>query len=89
VLILRTRYISSSVSEGILQNVHASRYALLEIDASDEWISRCHLFGKVDDQIVEQAPCSLLMVHRYEPIIIHWFNRQIKKLARITTNCIF
>lgn len=72
---------ADSLATGILQNMNAFRYDLLVIGASDEWTSRRYLFGKVDDQIVEQAPCSVLMVRRYEPVIIHWFHRQIKKVA--------
>ncbi len=73
--------IADSLATGILQNMSTFRYDLLVIGASDEWISRRYLFGKVDDQIVEQAPCSVLMVRRYEPVIIHWFHRQMKKVA--------
>jgi basic amino acid/polyamine antiporter, APA family len=72
---------ADSLATGILKNMSTSRYDLLVIGASDEWASRRYLFGKVDDQIVEQAPCSVLMVRRYEPVIIHWFHRQIKKVA--------
>jgi nucleotide-binding universal stress UspA family protein len=72
---------ADSLATGILQNMSAFRYDLLVIGASDEWTSRRYLFGKVDDQIVEQAPCSVLMVRRYEPVIIHWFHRQIRKVT--------
>lgn len=72
---------ADSLAEGILQNMGVFRYDLLVIGASDEWTSRRYLFGKVDDQIVERAPCSVLMVRRYEPVIIHWFHRQIKKVT--------
>jgi len=73
--------VADSLSAGILQNVAATHYDLLVIGASDEWDSRRYLFGKVDDQVVEQAPCSVLMVRRYEPVIMHWFHHQVKKVA--------
>ncbi len=73
--------VADSLSASILQNVAVSHYDLLVIGASEEWDSRRYLFGKVDDQVVEQAPCSVLMVRRYEPVIMHWFHHQIKKVA--------
>jgi nucleotide-binding universal stress UspA family protein len=72
---------AKTLPEGILRHLHSNLYDLLLIGASDEWTSRRYLFGKVDDWIVEQAPCSVLMVRRYEPVIIHWLHRQMKKVV--------
>jgi nucleotide-binding universal stress UspA family protein len=72
---------ADSLAAGILKELNGTHYDLLVIGASDEWISRSSLFGEVDDRIVEQAPCSALMVRRYESVIIHWFNRQMKKVV--------
>ncbi len=72
---------ANTLPDGILHHLKSTPYDLLVIGASDEWTSRRYLFGKVDDWIVEQAPCSVLMVRRYEPVIIHWLHRQMKKVV--------
>jgi amino acid transporter/nucleotide-binding universal stress UspA family protein len=71
--------LADSLPEGIVRTTRVASYDLLVIGASDEWTSRDYLFGEVDDQVVEKSPCSVLMVRRYEPVIMHWFHRQIKK----------
>ncbi len=72
---------AKTLPEGILHQLNSDHYDLLVIGASDEWTSRSHLFGKVDDNIVERAPCSVLMVRRHEQVLMNWFHKQIKKVA--------
>jgi hypothetical protein len=40
---------------------------LLVIGASNEWGIKSLLVGAVPDAVADQAPCSVLMVRRYEP----------------------
>jgi APA family basic amino acid/polyamine antiporter len=72
---------AKSLPDGILYHLGEHPCDLLVIGASDEWTSRCFLFGKVDDKIVENAPCSVLMVRRHEQGLRNWFHRQMKKVA--------
>lgn len=72
---------TATVLEGIIQETSRQHYDLIILGSSEEWASYAHLFGVVDDQIVEQAPCSVLMVRRYEPVAISWLRRQVKKMA--------
>ncbi len=50
----------------ILAEAQREPYDLLIIGASDEWWLRNWLFGAIPDQVAEQAPCSVLLVRRYE-----------------------
>ena len=56
-----------AVVSAILEEARREPYDLLIIGASDEWWVRTWLFGAIPDQIAEQAPCSVLLVRRYEP----------------------
>jgi nucleotide-binding universal stress UspA family protein len=69
-----------SVLEGILAETRRQRYDLIVIGASEEWIASTPIFGTIDDQIAEQAPCSVLLVRRHESIAIAWIRRQARKI---------
>jgi nucleotide-binding universal stress UspA family protein len=77
------------VTQGILAEVAAEAAAqadrdpfdLIVIGASEEWISRAHLFGTVDDVIATEARCSVLLVRRYEPAAIAWVRRRVSGSA--------
>jgi len=56
-----------SVIGGILTEMKRTKYDLLVIGAPRGWTLRDALFGSLPDIIGSQAPCSVLMVHRYEP----------------------
>ncbi|MBC7264989.1 MAG: amino acid permease [Chloroflexi bacterium] len=70
------------VMEGILAEAARHCYDLIVAGASEEWASQTRLFGSVDDQIADQAPCSVLLVRRYEPAAIAWIRRQAKKVEK-------
>jgi nucleotide-binding universal stress UspA family protein len=72
---------SSDVMQGILDETQREKYDLMVLGASEEWTSREYLFGPVDDQLAEKAPCSVLMVRRYEPVAINWLRKQIKRIG--------
>ncbi len=56
-----------AVVEGILEEAQSGEYDLLVIGASNEWAVKSLLVGAVPDAIADRAPCSVLMVRRYEP----------------------
>jgi nucleotide-binding universal stress UspA family protein len=71
-----------SIAEGIMEEVTGAEesYDLIAIGASEEWFLRDLLFGSVPDQIADGAPCSVLMVRKYEPAPLSWLRRTIKGL---------
>lgn len=75
---------NDSVAAGIMEEVHQAEedYDLITIGASEEWFLHDLLLGSIPDQIADQAPCSVLMVRKYEPAPVSWFRRQIKAVRR-------
>ena len=71
---------AESVPEGILDESTCHLYDLIVIGASEEWAYQTRLFGAVDDWIADQACCSVLLVRRYEPAVISWLRRQVKRI---------
>ena len=70
---------ADGVFGGILEETTHHQYDLIVIGASEEWASRMWLFGSIDDQIAEEAVCSVLLVRRYAPAVISWIRRQMKR----------
>jgi amino acid transporter/nucleotide-binding universal stress UspA family protein len=60
---------ADSVGDGILEYLEPRRdeVDLAVIGASRESRIRNFLFGSIPDMVADQAPCSVLMVHRYLP----------------------
>ena len=73
---------AESVPAGILAETVRQAYDLIVVGASEEWASRTRLFGSVDDWIVDQVRCSVLLVRRHEPAAISWVRRQAKIVDR-------
>lgn len=73
---------AENVVEGILQEAHRQPYDLIILGASEEYFSTSYLFGRINDQIVENSTCSVLMVRRYEREAFSWMRRQIKRIGR-------
>jgi nucleotide-binding universal stress UspA family protein len=75
---VRTRVVvNEAVVEGILKEAREGDYDLLIIGASDEWAVKSLLVGAVPDAIADRAPCSVLMVRRYEPTGISTIRRVV------------
>ena len=71
---------AGSVPEGVLLESARRAYDLIVIGASEEWILDTRLFGWVDDQVADRAPCSVLLCRRYEPVAISWLRGQAKMI---------
>jgi len=73
---------SDSIVEGILAEstrvTDQGAYDLIVIGASEEWFLKNLLFGSIPDQVADRAPCSVLMVRKYEPAPISWLRRVVK-----------
>jgi len=72
--------IHEGVIEGILQEAQEGEYDLLVIGASEEWTLKNLLVGAVPDAIANRAPCSVLMVRRYEPAGVSTTRRIVSSL---------
>jgi APA family basic amino acid/polyamine antiporter len=70
---------SDSIVEGILTESARVAYDLIAIGASEEWFLRNLLFGSIPDRVADGAPCSVLMVRKYEPAPVSWLRRMIKR----------
>jgi nucleotide-binding universal stress UspA family protein len=76
---------AASVQEGILAEVARNQqqpYDLIVMGAAAEWISDPRLFGAIDDWVANQAPCSVLLARRYEPVAISWLRWQVKMMEK-------
>jgi amino acid transporter/nucleotide-binding universal stress UspA family protein len=69
--------VHQAVVDGILEEAQRGEYDLLVIGASDEWAVKSLLVGAVPDAIADRAPCSVLMVRRYEPTGISAIRRVV------------
>ncbi len=71
----------NSVVKGILAEAKIGKYDLIIIGASEEWKLKKFLFGSIPDYVANKAPCSVLMVRKYESPHISWIRKiQIKIL---------
>ncbi|NMC02586.1 MAG: universal stress protein, partial [Chloroflexi bacterium] len=73
---------AKTVQTGVLGETERQPYQLIVLGASEEWASRTRLFGSVDDWIANQAPCSVLLCRRYEPVAVSWLRRSVKRIER-------
>ena len=71
---------ASSISEGIYQETETGQYDLLIIGAGSEVFSHRYLFGAVNDALIEEVNCSMLIVRKYQPEAAIWFRNRIRKL---------
>jgi nucleotide-binding universal stress UspA family protein len=72
---------STNVVEGILAEAQRQDYDLLVIGASEEWFLKNLLFGTIPDRVAEGAPCSVLLVRKYEPAGVPRLRRALKRLS--------
>jgi amino acid transporter/nucleotide-binding universal stress UspA family protein len=72
--------ISEKVIDAILKTAREGAYDLLVIGASEEWQIKSLLVGSLPDAIADQAPCSVLLVRRYEPVSISTTRRILGSL---------
>jgi len=71
---------AENVLEGIISETERVPYDLLIIGASEEVFSANYIFGKLNDALIEEVNCSMLIVRRYQPEAALWIRRQIKQI---------
>jgi amino acid transporter/nucleotide-binding universal stress UspA family protein len=72
--------VHGAVVEAILEEARKGEYDLLVVGASEEWGVKSLLVGAIPDAIADQAPCSVLMVRRYEPTGISTLRRVARSI---------
>ncbi len=72
--------VHEAIIEGIVREAQEGEYDLLVIGASEEWPIKSLLAGALPDAVADRAPCSVLMVRRYEPTGISTTRRIVSSL---------
>jgi amino acid transporter/nucleotide-binding universal stress UspA family protein len=72
--------VHEAIMEGIVREAQEGEYDLLVIGASEEWPIKSLLVGALPDAVADSAPCSVLMVRRYEPTGISTTRRIVSSL---------
>lgn len=73
---------TQSVSEGILTECEKEHYDLLMIGAGSEAFSHKYLFGSLNDVLIEEVDCSMLIVRRYQPEARLWLKNRIRGIEK-------
>jgi len=68
------------MSKGILDECKAGNYGLLMIGAGSEAFSHKFLFGSLNDALIEEVDCSMLIVRRHQPEATLWFRNRIRAI---------
>jgi nucleotide-binding universal stress UspA family protein len=72
--------VHDAIVPAILEEARRGEYDLLVIGASNEWGVKSLLVGAVPDAVADQAPCSVLMVRRYETTSISSVRRVVRSI---------
>ncbi len=63
-----------------MKEVKRTQCDLLIIGAAEEVFSPHYIFGKLNDALIEEVDCSILIVRRFEPGTALWFRQRIKDI---------
>jgi len=69
-----------SVVDGILEETQKLPYDLILIGAAEEVLQPQQLFGELNDALLDEAQCSMLIMRHYQPEGAIWLHRQIKRI---------
>ena len=69
-----------SVSEAILEECGQGEYDLLIMGAGEDFSNPDRVFGALNDHLIESAPCSVMIVRRYQTDTSLWVRKQLKKI---------
>jgi len=72
--------VHEAVVDSILEVARKGNYDLLVVGASNEWAIKSLLVGAIPDAIADRAPCSVLMVRRYEPAGVSTVRRVVRSV---------
>jgi amino acid transporter/nucleotide-binding universal stress UspA family protein len=71
---------ASNVLDGIVAETRRVPYDLMIIGAAEEVFSANYIFGKLNDALIDEVSCSMLIVRRYQPDTALWIRHQIKQI---------
>jgi nucleotide-binding universal stress UspA family protein len=71
---------SSTVSRGIVEETERGQYDLMVIGAGEQVFLHRFLFGALNDSLIEELKCSMLIVRRYRPEAAIWLNERVRRL---------
>jgi amino acid transporter/nucleotide-binding universal stress UspA family protein len=80
---VRLKVLQSPQVVSSILNEARQGYDLLVIGASNEWFLRSWLFGSIPDVVAQRAPCSVLLVRKYEPAPLTWLRRVRQALSEL------
>jgi len=69
-----------SASQGILEELALDAYNLVMIGAGGDVFSHRHVFGTLDDALIDTVETSMLVVRRYRPDTAIWLGNRLRKL---------
>jgi len=70
---------SDDVTQMLIEESHSNDYDLILIGASEETYTTGSVFGYKVDRVIEQAACSVLVLHQHEAPAASWLRRQLKR----------
>jgi len=73
---------TDSIADGILAECQEGGYDLMIIGSAEEVLVPDQIFGKLDDYLMQVAPCSMLVVRRYQTGSALWMRKQIKRIEQ-------
>ena len=71
---------AENVVEGIIAETERVPYDLLIIGASEEVFSPNYIFGKLNDALIDEVTCSMLIARRFQRETALWIRHQIKQI---------
>jgi len=71
---------SDSLGGGIIKKAEEGMYDLIIIGAGTETFSHRFLFGALNDRLIEDVNCSMLIVRRYRPEAAVWLDNRLRRL---------
>ncbi|NMC46007.1 MAG: amino acid permease [Chloroflexi bacterium] len=69
-----------NVIEGIIKETEKNSYDLLIIGAAEEVYSPQYIFGKINDILIDEVSCSMLVVRHFQAEPALWLRQQIKQI---------
>ncbi len=71
---------SDSLGGGIIKKAEEGMYDLIIIGVGTETFSHRFLFGALNDRLIEDVNCSMLIVRRYRPEAAVWLDNRLRRL---------
>lgn len=71
---------ATNVLDGIVAETKRVPYDLMIIGASEEVFTPDYIFGKLNDALIDEVSCSMLIVRRFQAEPALWIRHQIKQI---------